>query len=222
MKRTPEPELMDSTAQTQAYAEADFSDSNTLFVTQFQERFPGLPDNGALIDLGCGPADICIRIADALPDWNITGLDAGENMLNRAKAAVRAAGWQDRINLRLSYLPDEGLEAGSFDAVISNSLLHHLPEPMTLWQTIARIGKPGASITVMDLRRPDNEPDAKKLLDKYAADTPDILKQDFYNSLLAAYTPDEIKRQLALAGLEHLSLAVPSDRHWMVSGTLPN
>ena len=74
----------------------------------------------------------------------------------------------------------------------------------------------------MDLRRPDNEPDAKKLLDKYAADAPDILKQDFYNSLLAAYTPDEIKRQLALAGLEHLSLAIPSDRHWMVSGTLPN
>ncbi len=220
MKRTPEPELMDSKAQTQAYAEADFSDSNSLFVNRFMETFPGLPGDGTLIDLGCGPADICIRLSDALPGWHITGLDAGENMLNRARTAIAAAGRGDRISVRLSYLPDEKLESGSFDAIISNSLLHHLPEPMTLWQTIARIGRPGAAITIMDLARPDCEAQAKMLVDSYSCDAPEILKQDFYNSLLAAYSPDEISIQLQQSGLGQLDLEIPSDRHWIVTGTL--
>jgi len=72
----------------------------------------------------------------------------------------------------------------------------------------------------MDLRRPDNESRAKFLLEKYAGDAPAILKEDFYNSLLAAYTPGEITDQLQLAGLGYLELTLPSDRHWMVTGSL--
>ena len=77
MERRPEPELMDSEAQTVAYAEADFSESNTLFTEHFLAAFADLPDAGHMIDLGCGPADICIRLAKRLPGWRITGLDAG-------------------------------------------------------------------------------------------------------------------------------------------------
>ena len=55
MKRRPEPELMDSEAQTAAYADADFSESNTLFTERFTSRFPGLPGRGLMVDLGCGP-----------------------------------------------------------------------------------------------------------------------------------------------------------------------
>jgi ubiquinone/menaquinone biosynthesis C-methylase UbiE len=220
MKRTPEPELMDSHEQTLAYAEADFSDSNSLFVTQFIERFPDLPASGRLIDLGCGPADICVRMANALPDWHVTGLDAGENMLKQAAAAISASGLQNRVDLRLSYLPDEGLQRHSFDAVISNSLLHHLPDPMTIWQTISTIGNAGAAVTVMDLRRPESEAQAASLVETYADGAPDILKEDFYNSLLAAYTADEIQQQLIQAGLSQLEFHIPSDRHWIVSGHL--
>jgi len=220
MKRSPEPELMDSQAQTLAYAAADFSDSNALFVSRLLERFPDLAENGQLIDLGCGPADICIRLSEELSGWVITGLDAGENMLKRAQTAIDLAGKQDRITLRLSYLPDEQLQSGFFDSIISNSLLHHLPEPMTLWQTIARIGHPGSAITVMDLVRPDSNTQAQTLVDTYAGDAPPILKEDFYNSLLAAYTTEEILLQLQEADLGYLQLETPSDRHWMVSGRL--
>ena len=220
MIRTPEPELMDSQAQTLAYAEADFSDSNALFVASFIQRFPDLSQNGQLIDLGCGPADICVRISEELPGWNLTGLDAGENMLRRAKAAIAATGKQNQIKLRLSYLPDDQLQAGTFDAIISNSLLHHLPEPQTLWDTIARIGHSGAAISVMDLARPESEAKARALVETYSGDAPEILKEDFYNSLLAAYEPKEIAKQLQKAGLGHLTLEEPSDRHWIVTGTL--
>jgi ubiquinone/menaquinone biosynthesis C-methylase UbiE len=211
---------MDSQAQTLAYAEADFSDSNTLFVNHFTRSFPGLAKTGNMIDLGCGPGDICIRMAYELPAWRLTGLDAGENMLKKAESAIDSAGLGERIQTRHSYLPDEQLADSAFDAVISNSLLHHLPDPLTLWQTINRIGRPGAPVTVMDLRRPDNRQQAESLLNTYADGEPDILREDFYNSLLAAYTPEEIKGQLEQCGLQHLEFTLPSDRHWIVSGTL--
>ena len=206
MKRTPEPELMDSPVQTRAYADADFSDSNALFVTQFMEGIPDLDRSGRLVDLGCGPADICIRLTDVLPGWRITGLDAGENMLRRAAEAIERAGKQDRIELRLSHLPDTGLEAGSFDVVLSNSLLHHLPEPMTLWESVRSLGRAGAAVTIMDLRRPASEEQAEALVGMYVEDAPNVLKEDFFNSLLAAYTPEEILRQLKQAGMPCLNI----------------
>ena len=220
MLRTPEPELMDSGAQTQAYADADFSDSNTLFVESFKDSFPGLATSGNLIDLGCGPGDICIRLSKTLPGWRITGLDAGENMLRQAKLAVDKAGAKDSVSLRLSYLPDEALETCAYDAIVSNSLMHHLPEPMSLWGTILQVGRPGAAIKVMDLCRPESEKHAAALIDTYAKDEPDVLREDFYNSLLAAYTQEEIQGQLQSTGLQYLKLSLPSDRHWIVSGTL--
>jgi hypothetical protein len=58
------------------------------------------------------------------------------------------------------------------------------------------------------------------LVDRYAEGAPDILREDFYNSLLAAYTVEEITQQLAQAGLESLEATTISDRHWLVSGTL--
>jgi 2-polyprenyl-3-methyl-5-hydroxy-6-metoxy-1,4-benzoquinol methylase len=221
MKRIPEPELMDSQAQTLAYAEADFSDSNSLFVERFIDRFPGLGEYGRLIDLGCGPADICLRLARKLPGWQVTGLDAGENMLQRAAEAIAAANMQDHVQLRLSYLPDDGLESAAYDAVTSNSLLHHLPNPATLWSTVREVARPGAAVTVMDLRRPESDARARDLVDQYADGAPDILREDFYHSLRAAYTPDEIAAQLSAAGLDHLQIELPSDRHWIASGTIP-
>jgi 2-polyprenyl-3-methyl-5-hydroxy-6-metoxy-1,4-benzoquinol methylase len=221
MKRRPEPELMDSTAQTLAYAGADFSEANSLFVDHFMEAFPALPASGHLVDLGCGPADICIRLSRRLPGWRITGLDAGENMLRRATEALLEAGKNEIISLALSRLPDSGLDRRAFDAVVSNSLLHHLPEPATLWDTILKTGKPGAAVTVMDLRRPESEAAAISLVDHYAADAPPVLQEDFFNSLLAAYTPEEVELQLGRSGLGQLQVTLPSDRHWIVTGTVP-
>lgn len=220
MDRRPEPELMDSEAQTRAYAEADFSESNALFTDRFLEAFPDLPGSGRLIDLGCGPADICIRLARRLPGWAVVGLDAGENMLRRAREALSHSGLADRVELLHSHLPDPALGERRFDAVTSNSLLHHLPAPDTLWDSIRQLGRPGAAVTVMDLERPDSAGAAKRLVDEYAADAPAILREDFYHSLLAAYSVDEVEQQLRRAGLSQLSISRPSDRHWLVAGRL--
>ena len=220
MQRRPEPELMDSEAQTRAYAEADFEESNSLFTERFLQTFDKLPASGRMIDLGCGPGDITIRLARALPGWELTGLDAGPNMLQRAEERLGLEPAGLRVRFRLSRLPDPSLEPGGWDAVVSNSLLHHLPDPQALWSSVRQLGAAGAVVQVMDLARPDSESDAQRLVDLYAADAPDILREDFYNSLLAAYTVAEVSDQLAAAGLERLEVDMASDRHWVAAGRL--
>jgi trans-aconitate methyltransferase len=220
MKRRPEPELMDSEVQTLAYAEADFNDSNSLFTERFLARFGDLPDSGRMADLGCGPGDITIRLARALPGWKVTGLDAGPNMLKHAEQRLAIEALSRRVRFRLAHLPDRSLPAAAWNAVVSNSLLHHLPQPGILWDSIIHLGAPGAAVQVMDLMRPDNEEHAQRLVDEYASDAPDVLREDFYNSLLAAYTPGEVSSQLIQAGLDRLKIESASDRHWIVSGTL--
>lgn len=212
---------MDSPAQATAYAEADFSESNQFFVDALGDHHPGLAERGRLIDLGCGPADICVRLAERLPAWSITGVDAGPNMLDLARRAVAGAGLERRIELKLAYLPDPSLPNGHYDAVVSNSLLHHLPEPATLWQTVRQVGAPGAVVQVMDLERPASDQAAEALVDEYAGDAPDVLRTDFFNSLKAAYTRNEIVAQLDDAGLSGLTVERASDRHWLVHGRLP-
>jgi 2-polyprenyl-3-methyl-5-hydroxy-6-metoxy-1,4-benzoquinol methylase len=222
MKRIPEPELMDSEAQTRAYAEADFSESNRLFVRKFEEYFTDCATEGSMADLGCGPGDISFRMARKLPGWEVLGLDAGENMLKLAQQQLAVEKFGGRVNFQLSYLPDSSLARSSFDAIISNSLLHHLPQPSVLWQSVAQLAKTGAAIQIMDLLRPETEQKAQRLVDEYSADAPEILREDFYNSLLAAYTPNEISQQLLTAGLDRLKIEIASDRHWIVHGRLEN
>lgn len=209
---------MDSEAQTRAYAEADFNESNSLFTEKFGEYFADCASSGSMADLGCGPGDISIRMALKYPGWKVTGLDAGPNMLKLAQQRLNREKLQGRVEFRHSYLPDDSLPAASFDAIISNSLLHHLPQPQILWRSIVHLSAPGAAVQVMDLLRPDTEREARRLVEVYAADAPEVLKEDFYHSLLAAYTPEEVNQQLFAAGLDRLKIEIPSDRHWIVRG----
>lgn len=216
MQRVPEPELMDAPEQARAYAEADFSEPNALFVDWTLSHLRGR-GSGQLLDLGCGPGDICLRFAHALPGWRITGLDAGPNMLALAHAALGATDLGTRVEFIQAHLPAHGLNH-RFDAVVSNSLLHHLPDPMTLWHVIAELAAPGAFVQVMDLHRPPDRQAAATLVDEHAAGEPDILRHDFYNSLLAAWTENEVREQLRQAGFHGLTLSRPTALHWLVRG----
>lgn len=221
MRRTPEPEeLMDDPAQARAYAEADFSEANNLFIELFSRLWPAGRE-GRMLDLGCGPADIPIALADAYRKIEIEAVDGAEAMLVLARAAVAAeAAVSDRITLHQRRLPTTDLPAGHYDALLSNSLLHHLQDPQDLWLTLAHCARPGARVLVMDLKRPDSELAADILVETHALDAPEVLRRDFHNSLLAAYTPDEVRGQLHQAGLDGLEVLEVSDRHLAVMGRL--
>ena len=197
-------------------------------ITLFQQQWPGRDVTGRVLDLGCGPADISIRFARAFPNCEVEGVDGADEMLAYGIKVVAAAGLSKRIELWHCYLPNIELEQQQFDAVISNSLLHHLKDPMTLWQTIRACAKQnsdagadvGTPVFVMDLMRPKNEVEVAHLVDQYVADEPDVLRHDFYHSLFAAYRVNEVRAQLDVAGLNTLTVEAVSDRHLVVAGLL--
>ncbi|HEX9419829.1 MAG TPA: class I SAM-dependent methyltransferase, partial [Methylomirabilota bacterium] len=90
MDRILEPELMTDAAQALAYAEADFAQVNQGFVDRFRACFPKAA-GGSMVDLGCGPGDIPVRFARALPGFSITAVDGSEPMIALAEKAVKAA-----------------------------------------------------------------------------------------------------------------------------------
>lgn len=218
MQRVLELELMDDPDQAAAYAGADFEEENQGFVDRFLEYYPDFTE-GHVLDLGCGPADIPIRLARALPGCRITGVDGSPSMIRLAEEAVKAAGLADRITLRCERVQALVLPEPA-DAAISNSLLHHLPNPLNFWYVLKRLVKPGSFVLVMDLLRPESPEAARAIVDRYAANESPILRRDFYNSLLAAFTEDEVASQLAELNLSRLLIDVPDDRHWVVAGRL--
>ncbi len=108
-----------------------------------------------------------------------------------------------------------------FDAVVSNSLLHHLADPATLWRSIRSAGRAGAPFAVMDLHRPSSRTSLDDLVERHTGGAPPVLVRDFRASLEAAYTADEIVEQLAGIDLDAVAVEVVSDRHVFVTGRLP-
>ena len=221
MERVVEPELMDDEAQARAYAEADFEEPNARFVALCHEFVARLPAGAAVLDLGCGPGDITLRLAAEHPGVEVHGLDGAAAMLAFGRAALEADdALRPRVRLIEGLVPDAELPRPAYEAVVSNSLLHHLHEPAGLWRMIRARGRAGGAVVVMDLMRPASEAAARALVDEYAGEEPEVLRRDFYNSLLAAFEPGEVRQQLAAAGLGHFSVAEVSDRHLVVRGRI--
>ena len=215
MRRIPEPEeLMTDPAQALAYAEADFSESNGLFVALFR-RLHATSFAGRVLDLGCGPGDIPIRLARAFEGARIDAVDGAAAMLDLARRAVAGdAALAARIRWICARIPSaEAMPAAPYDAVLSNSLLHHMADPLDLWRAVREAARPGAALLVMDLARPADAEGVDRVLAAHAAGAPEVLWNDFRNSLFAAYTVEEVRDQLAAAGIAGMSVEMVSDRH---------
>jgi SAM-dependent methyltransferase len=218
MDRILEPEIMDGEAEAAAYAKADFSDSNDAFVSDIVTRFGA--HLGRVADLGCGPADITVLLARAAAQARITAVDGSAAMLALARRNVDGANLGGRIELIHARLPGLDLPRQGFDLVLCKDMMHHLPDPQVLWSEIRRLARPGAAVCVMDLARPASTDEARAIVERVSANEDPILKEDFYNSLCAAFTADEVRAQLATAGLV-LPVSQLTERHLCVRGRLP-
>jgi len=216
MERVLEPEVMDDPEQVLAYAGADFEEENQGFVDKFFTMYPDL-ESPHIVDLGCGPGDIPIRVARRHATCRVTGIDASQPMIAYAEQAVQKAGVQDRVQFLCQRFQDVNLSSPA-DAMISNSLVHHVPNPLRFWYSLKTLVKPGGRVLVMDLLRPESPEAAQTIVDEQAASEPERLRQDFFHSLLAAFTEDEVAAQLAELNFSRLMVDVPDDRHWIVYG----
>jgi 2-polyprenyl-3-methyl-5-hydroxy-6-metoxy-1,4-benzoquinol methylase len=225
MQRIPEPELMDGADQVRAYAEADFAGSDQAMVERLAVLCGGDP-GGQLVDLGCGPGNISVRLARRWRQARVLGLDGAPRMLELARkraAADPAPGLAERLQFQEALLPlaDPGPLAAGFSAVVSNSLLHHLHHPGGLWQAVAQLAAPGAFVYVQDLRRPASPAAVDALVAEQMEGAPEVLRHDYRASLHAAFTSEEVLEQLQQAGLAaQLQVAPRQERYLEVWGRI--
>jgi len=218
MTRTLEPELMTDQEQAAAYAAADFTEVNQPIARWFQARFSPLEAGARLLDIGCGTADLTIRLVGAYLGITALGIDGSEVMLSFGRDLVEKAGLTSRIALKQQHFPDSALETGGFDGVTANNLLHHVSDPISFWRAVWPCAKPGAPILIADLRRPPDAEAAGRLVERYAWRAMPPLRRDFLNSLHAAYTAGEVRQQLHEAGLPGLTVEEAGPLHLVAWG----
>ena len=221
MERIPEEELMVDPGQALAYHQADFSAAHGARIEMFRGLFPQLKLTGPVLDLGCGSGDVLLRFARAFPAASFLGVDGSGPMLDLAQHAIDAEpGLRARLQVQYGIIPNCTLPAQSWQLVMSHSLLHQLHQPQVLWQTIAECAGRGCAVFVADLRRPASELDARRMVQATSKDEPEILQRDFFNSLCAAFEPDEVRAQLAAAGLTRLTVRTHDPFHMSISGLM--
>ena len=218
--RKPEPELMERPDQVHAYDQADFREPHEAFVDQFAVRF-GCAPSGRMADLGCGPGDLTTRWARRYPALSITAIDGAAEMIQYAQVKYADS---TQVSWRCARLPLDNFTRDLIrgcECIVSNSLLHHLPDPSILWEEILHLASPGTFVLTGDLMRPPTTAHAHRLVSCYAKEGAPILQQDFFHSLCAAYTVNEVEQQLGKHDLTWLSVAPVSDRHIVVWGRRP-
>jgi len=202
-----------------AYAGADFDEPHSYFITLLKERLHVKSIGGLALDLGCGPGDITFRFASEFSDIIVHSIDGSAEMINYANKLLSSKNTLKERIIFIQSMLHEYSPHSQYEFIISNSLLHHLPDPMKLWESIKKYSKTGTSVFIMDLCRPKSLVEAERLTKTYTKGEPEILKKEFYNSLLSAFELLEIKKQLDIASLD-LSVEKVSDRHIIIYGSV--
>jgi ubiquinone/menaquinone biosynthesis C-methylase UbiE len=213
--RVLEPEAMETAAEVREYDAMDHSAVNTKFVSDFLSAH-GACQGGEILDVGTGTARIPIALAQADARSRLLALDLSETMLAQAAINIAAAGMSARIR---TYHGDakgllDAFGEGVFEGVISNTIVHHIPDPVPALDTMARLIAVGGTLMVRDLARPESSAAVSRLVDTYASGESLEARGLFEASLHAAFTLEEIRDLVAGLGRAPDDVTMTSDRHW--------
>jgi SAM-dependent methyltransferase len=99
-----------------------------------------LPDRARVLEIGCGPGRLWTENLDRLPDgWSITLTDASPGMVTEAEVRL---GSNRRFEFRVADAQELPFEEESFDAVVANHMLYHVPKRERAFAGIAHVLKP--------------------------------------------------------------------------------
>lgn len=210
-----EPEVMDTDQEAVEYNTMDHSAVNRAFVDDLLK----LVNVGTrVLDVGTGTALIPLELCSRGKPWCVVAIDLAQAMLQVAAKNVAAARLDQAIELKLVDAKRLPFEVGEFAVVMSNSIIHHIPDPAACLEEMVRVVSPkGGLLFVRDLLRPADERQLQHLIETYAGDADAHQQKMFGESLHAALTLDEIR---ALAGRFAIAgdcIQQTTDRHWTLA-----
>lgn len=218
LERTLEPEVMDDPDEAAAYDDMGHDGVNQLFVADLLAS----GDIGRnVMDVGTGTAQIPIALCQAHADCRVLAVDAAVSMLEIARNNVLAANLEQRINLAHHDARAVTWNDEPFDTLISNSLIHHVPDPAAVLVEMLKHLRPGGRIFIRDLYRPADAATVEHLVSTYASDETQDNQQLLRQSFHAALTLDEIREIVTQLGFAAESVNLTSDRHWTWNAIQP-
>lgn len=216
LSRVLEPEVMDTAADARDYDAMDHGEVNRRFVADLLEAEPVLGQEAAceVLDLGAGTAQIPIELCQRSPGAQVVAIDLAAHMLALGESNVKRAGFERRIRLERVDAKQLPYADGSFQVVMSNSIVHHLPEPALGLAEAKRVVTEGGLLFIRDLLRPSDEQELDGLVALHAQGANDHQRTLFADSLRAALTLEEIREIAAGLGFAPRDVRQTSDRHW--------
>lgn len=219
LTRVLEPEVMDGPQEAADYDAMDHQAVNRVFVDDFLSAASGagLKLSAArcrVLDVGTGTAQIPIELARQAPSIRVLAIDLAASMLELGRRNVLAAGLS--ANIELEQVDAKGLPYadGQFAAVMSNSIVHHIPEPASALVEVCRVVQAGGLIFVRDLLRPRDDAEVRWLVEAYAGGANARQRQLFDASLRAALSLEEIRQCIEPLGFDPATVRQTTDRHW--------
>jgi ubiquinone/menaquinone biosynthesis C-methylase UbiE len=213
-ERVLEPEVMDSAEEARDYDSMDHSHVNQLFVSDLLKV---CADFATLLDVGAGTAQILIELCRRHVTVLAVAIDMAQHMLDVGQRNLVTAGLTGRVELRRCDAKKMPFADRTFDAVISNSIVHHIPAPFAVFAEMARVVKPGGVLFVRDLLRPVDAAALAGFVKTYAGDANAHQQKMFADSLHAALTLEEVRGMVTCLGFDAATVQQTSDRHWTFS-----
>lgn len=221
LSRVLETEVMDTPEEARDYDAMDHSAVNRVFVDDLLAAISATPHSAIrnpqlldILDLGTGTALIPIELCMRFDDCRVMACDAAVSMLEQAAYNLASYNLNGRIELRQIDAKALPFQQTRFDVVMSNSIVHHIPEPIAVLREAVRVARPGGLLFFRDLLRPASAAELTRLVDTYTAGANDHQRQMFADSLHAALSLDEIRDLVASIGFNREGVNQTSDRHW--------
>lgn len=208
LPRVPEPPefvIMDNPAQNEAFERAGREDGVLAFIYLYQalQILPLVCPGDRVLDLGSGPANQLAQVAKLIPQASFTGVDASAGMLDRARRTIARCGVAN-VELALGDMTRlVDIVDASFDCVISTMSLHHLPDETTLSDTmhaVRRVLKPGGGLYLIDFGRFKRVATQRFFAEDRSDIQPENFTRDYFNSLRAAFSVEELSRAMRVLG----------------------
>lgn len=176
-------------------------------------------DRRTVIDVGTGTALIPVELASIAQGIGaILAIDLSIEMLRLASRHLRRKELSHQILPVFTDAKRLPLANGSCDVVVSNSIVHHIPNPLDVFVEFRRVISSGGVLFVRDLMRPTSGEIVDQIVTEYAGDENANQQQLFRQSLHAALTVEEVREMLDEADLGDAAVVATSDRHWTISG----
>jgi ubiquinone/menaquinone biosynthesis C-methylase UbiE len=112
-------------------------------------RLLGAREGESLLDVGCGTGEDALALAEiAGPGGRVVAVDSSKTMLAVARRRPRESGSPIEFQAGDAHhlpFPDH-----TFDRVMANRLLQHVPQPLTVLREMVRVARPEGTILVID------------------------------------------------------------------------